>query len=1786
MKKYQKIKIIFINVIILSVVTINLPIAGTQLKSAEGAGQDIFSRATRVVRYDVSVINIDIPVNGWGDHNPLGMIYALSHTEAVPKVAHLRDPNFKLYNTTDQTVPHKIQPLVLRANVGDCIEIYLKNELQENRSVGMQILGLPYDPKTSGGSYIGKNPNTTVAPGQTRVLRWYADKVGGYLFRDNSNVQWPQDTITKGLFGMVIVEPAGATWRDSITGRNFLKANPQNSFNYSDLVQAGTENGKPVYLGIGASIFADIHQQPGAPLPKGTLLREDVAGNDYRDYAMLMHDEFEGLKGPVAFNEDGTIAAFGSPFFPMTGGDDSTMLFNYRADPMRNRDSALMRHRGLIPLPISEVSGVRVSGGPVDGKQPNPFTNPTLGVPYIDVPLPDGGVLTVNAANMSVRLPNGKVFGPNDDFGNGGEFYCDNSREGDPQYEFQEAMGEAASLDSWIMGDPAVALPRAYWGDPVIFYVGNADQHDAHTFHQHIYRWFHSPDEADQNNLPLPDNPMQKSNRLDVQGIGAGEVFKMVYEQGAGGPQGSVGDMIFHCHLYPHFAGGIWSLFRIFDKLRINFADPNNVNSTFADATPLLYPDGTQIAVLQPLPSRAALYNTADPNAVDNRMIPPPGMPNRVPMPPDADHPGFPLFIAGRFGQKALQPPKFIIDPNTGLPTGDRATPTQLETAASYDGIAPGATLIDPCAGPNYELGTPLRKPDRIYEPVAIQVPFIQNEKGGFFNPEQRAYVEKELVDEVRRDPSLLQPYSFRMNVGDCVEIHSTNNLQPDIHTPTLGVNDGIYHHPTNTPEISNHMHFIRFDELGSSGTSTGWNYNVSQKVGETGVYRLYVDVNVRTVFSHDHQFPTSHQQNGLWSAMLIEPKGSEYRDHKTGSGLGPLTENEVTNILTASGMNVKGVGVAADIIVNNPTQDVAGGISGGSYSAFREFVVHYSDFTHSFVADPIALKAAFETLKTDPDSQAPFNPDFRRHPYYPPIELDDFGADQGTTTLNYRLEPFQARVNPDDPNKTAFQNEPAYVFSSKIHGDPETVVFRAYPGDPVVIRLMDGAHEEHHTFELHGHRWLFQPSNPQSYITDNQAFNIAEWFNFEISGNTFRNGAQLKDHMALSAGLPGDYLLGSMPIVGLWNGLWGIFRVENGLKSDLQPLPNNPPQFIDGLGLLEQTIDPSQPVPRVTPELTLSNNPAPDNAPIKHYDIVAIQKAIRYNNRFGINDPFGLLFVLAEDEEVVRLGIKQPEPLIIRANEGDRIEITLTNHLPDLTELAKNTSLMLPDKSVSASSLDPATLQHIGDAQMAATVDGLPLGGTMIGDHMPSAHFEFTKWPMSQRVSLHPHLLKTVASAGDGATVGFMPDQTVGPGESLTYIWYADKELGAVLLDSYGDLRSHRHHGLFGALIVEPKNSIYLDPTDAKVATEPLNAKRIKSGASAVIYNTVSGKKFREFVPVFADGLNLRKGSSLILDDDQPHDPGEIAHTPCSPDSARCEDVEESGESGINYRAERLESRAPLAEDAEGHASEELFNPQAYKIFSSRVFGDPATPLFESFVGDPVSIRISRAADLPKVLSIGVTGHSWPLEPTDPNSNIISVQGSFGVGKSINAHLIEGAGGILQAAGDYLYGNMSNVEPFTLQAGTWGLLRVHSQGALTKIKPLTQVLPDASTISVSSLNSNGAYGVRSIITLTVTFSQPVFVNTTSGKPSIRLETGAVDRDAVYATGSGRNRLIFRYIVRAGDVSGDLDYVSANSLSLNGATIKNGSGENVTLILPPPGAPVSLGANKNIEIRG
>src|SRR5262249_31206461 len=87
---------------------------------------------------------------------------------------------------------------------------------------------------------------------------------------------------------------------------------------------------------------------------------------------------------------------------------------------------------------------------------------------------------------------------------------------------------------------------HSYLDDHVKFRILHGGMGVTHVHHQHAHQWLQSPN-SDQGSY------------LDSQMIspGASYTLEMVYN-GSGNRNKTVGDSIFHCHFYPHFAAGMW----------------------------------------------------------------------------------------------------------------------------------------------------------------------------------------------------------------------------------------------------------------------------------------------------------------------------------------------------------------------------------------------------------------------------------------------------------------------------------------------------------------------------------------------------------------------------------------------------------------------------------------------------------------------------------------------------------------------------------------------------------------------------------------------------------------------------------------------------------------------------------------------------------------------------------------------------------------------------------------------------------------------------------------------------------------------------------------------------------------------------------------------------------------------------------------------------------------------------------------------------------------------------
>lgn len=959
--------------------------------------------------------------------------------------------------------------------------------------------------------------------------------------------------------------------------------------------------------------------------------------------------------------------------------------------------------------------------------------------------------------------------------------------------------GEDISMSSWVYGDPAPPILRAYAGDPSKIRLIHGGVKETHVFHLHNHQW-----------RLEGDNPA--STIIDSISISPQECYTLDILHGAGSLNRTIGDVIFHCHLYPHFHEGMWTLWRIHDRLE--------------DGSGKL-PDGTLIPPLLPLSDRPA------PPKKDDR------------------HPGYPHFINGTFGERPLQPPLGILNPDGS----NKISPTDLEQDNFVPKFKPGALYTDTCPCCTDENV-------KVFEIALVQAKVTYN-RYGWHDPQGRFFVLKSELErhggldayirKVECQKITVEPLVIRANAGDCIEVRLTN-LLPEI------LEGSPFQMETLTDIAGYHIHLVKFDTIVSDGAANGWNNIAGARKYETLIERFFANTELNTVFFHDHLYANSHQQHGVFGALIVEEAGATFHDIRTGKELD--------------------FGTKAVIRRKDGT-------------AFREFALFVHDFALLFDKEGKALN---------------------------PPEVPGSHDDPGVMGINYRCEPMRERLRDHD--------DPAYIFSSMTHGDPATPILETYPGDEIIIRLLDGAHEEQHCFNLTGLSWKKEITDIHSPEVASQTLGISEAFNIHIK----------KAYQA------GDYLYYFGGIDDVWLGLWGILRAHRHVTKRLKPICHAADSMI--------------PLP-----------PCPTrDSVVRKYDIAAIQRDIPYN-RHGDHDPDGLLFVPLEEVEAAKHKNYQPKPLILRANAGDWIEITLHN---------------------------------------------------LFNADNPIPYYDYPRVPLdkkhkpSMRVSINPQFLHYDPICDSGINVGYNNhEQTVGVGESKKYLWYADKEYGSCIIQSFGDIRNHRYHGLFGAIIIEPVGAAWYKNFSC--------SKTIYDEEAAIVAPGI--RRFRECVVLIQNGIRM-------LDKD-----GILVKTAAGEDGEDV-DAEDTGEKGYNYRSERFANRLKN-------------NSLISKVFSSKIHGDPATPLFKAYSGDRVIFRTMMPADKPRNVGFCIHGHTWKQQPQDALSNVIPLQGAISIGNTFDMELENDA----LAPGDYLY--RSGSFKWDVESGMWGIFRVVKHGIGCKCKNL-----------------------------------------------------------------------------------------------------------------------------------
>jgi hypothetical protein len=658
-----------------------------------------------------------------------------------------------------------------------------------------------------------------------------------------------------------------------------------------------------------------------------------------------------------------------------------------------------------------------------------------------------------------------------------------------------------------------------------------------------------------------------------------------------------------------------------------------------------------------------------------------------------------------------------------------------------------------------HEPGQPLSSSFRRFKAADIELDVVLNKDGWHF-PQQRMLALWEDVDATLDGTRPPEPLFFRANSNDCIEYWLTN-LVPNIYE----LDDFQVRTPTDI--LGQHIHLVKFDVTSSDGAANGFNYEdgtfspdeVRERIhainegggllnlnggrdtleaevhpvfgpgpdrnndgepdwvgAQTTVQRWLADDvlnqvehdrTLRTVFTHDHFGPSTHQQAGLYAGLVVEPDDSRWYHPVTGEELGTRHDGGPTSW-------------KADIHTGDIDQD-------GMDDSYREFLLEFQDFQLAYFEGGGGELTPWEERARLPgegldDPPNAVNPPgvvedglpflLKRPPECPggkPLPCPEVisADDVGTMSVNYRNEPVALRVRDPLSNTQApgDAGDLALAFSSLIdradddfdvqprlyterineHSlprDPYTPLLEAFRHDPVQVRILVGAHEEGHNFSINGLKWPFEPSEKDSGWRNSQMMGISEHFEFVVP-QVIHEPIKDKSDYLWTAGASTD---------DLWNGLWGLLRVYKREFPGLQRLPSNP---LGGHDILPS-------------EKSNFDGVCPKTAPVRSYNVVARlardllpRQTLIYNSRAGasnvgpLHDPTAILYARTDQLDPVTNRLDTEEwdvkPLVLRANAGDCIEVTLENQLPVEGALPETSAGVSTERSCMAKRISPA---------------------------------------------------------------------------------------------------------------------------------------------------------------------------------------------------------------------------------------------------------------------------------------------------------------------------------------------------------------------------------------------------------------------------------------------------------------------------------------------------------------
>ena len=566
----------------------------------------------RVVCADVAAFDQMLVYNRFGSFNPFGMMFALkrdlSQADLIPQDddGKIVEPDADFCDTRDGTELGKgnlavgnvrlkdckrPRPMVLRAAAGDILKVRLTNFLapqpgftetfcqSPKSATGLATSKSSHDRVELRGK-VSEATKDTVDHGEASCVVGSDAKSPGFADPLSGDTDWPRTRgITFAVQGLTATDPSGDSKKvdQACLGLRQIMPGPEHAVTcYYQADREGTyflsSTGAPAGgEGDGGSVthglFGAVMVEPADSQWFRSQVSKEAFNAAWPASKVILADNPHIRDAAKTLEYQKKSNKTGLPILNLVHSRDGSAVELIHTDL-----NAIIYRDGYQDCPLAQTN----KDCALNFREFSVFFHDELKTFY--------------SKNFEELGKFGQLAGARDGFGINygasgmGTLLLANRKGIGPAADCIECLYEEFFLASWANGDPALLenysddpsnVHHSYINDRTVFRNFHAGPKETHVFHLHAHQWF-------------AGNDPNRGAYLDSQTVGPEQGFSYdIYHGGlpqfspmdpakkkgwwqsvgAGNRNRAPGDSIFHCHLYPHFAQGMWELWRNHDVL-------------------------------------------------------------------------------------------------------------------------------------------------------------------------------------------------------------------------------------------------------------------------------------------------------------------------------------------------------------------------------------------------------------------------------------------------------------------------------------------------------------------------------------------------------------------------------------------------------------------------------------------------------------------------------------------------------------------------------------------------------------------------------------------------------------------------------------------------------------------------------------------------------------------------------------------------------------------------------------------------------------------------------------------------------------------------------------------------------------------------------------------------------------------------------------------------------------------------------------------------------------------